>query len=38
MTDIKDQVDKTELPEDANTPSVVEISTSSDLMFEVLLY
>ncbi|MDD3144571.1 MAG: efflux RND transporter permease subunit [Candidatus Gracilibacteria bacterium] len=38
MTDIKDQVDKTILPEDANTPSVVEISTSSDLMFEVLLY
>lgn len=38
LTDIKDQVDKTELPEDANTPSVVEISTSSDLMFEVLLY
>ncbi|MDD2907242.1 MAG: efflux RND transporter permease subunit [Candidatus Gracilibacteria bacterium] len=38
LSDIKDQVDKTSLPEDANTPSVIELSTSSDLMFEVLLY
>lgn len=38
LTDIKDRVDKVNLPEDANDPSVQEISTTSDLMFEVLLY
>ena len=38
LTDIKDQVDKVDLPADANDPMVVELSTSSDLMFEVLLY
>ncbi len=38
LTDVKDAVDKVDLPEDANDPLVIEISTSSDLMFEVLLY
>lgn len=38
LTDIKDQVDKVNLPEDAENPIVTELSTSSDLMFEVLLY
>ena len=38
LSDIKDGVDKIDLPEDATDPSVVEISTSNELMFEVLLY
>lgn len=38
LTDIKDSVDKVNLPEDALEPRVVEISTSNELMFEVLLY
>ncbi len=38
LTDIKDAVDKVDLPNDANDPNIVELSTNSDLMFEVLLY
>ncbi len=38
LTDIKDEVDKISLPEDAEDPIVSEISTNSDLIFEVLLY
>lgn len=38
LTDIKDAVDKADLPNDANDPSVIEISTNNDLMFEVLLF
>ncbi len=38
LTDIKDWVDKVDLPEDAEDPLVTELSTNSDLMFEVLLY
>ncbi len=38
LTDIKDWVDKVSLPEDAEDPVVTELSTNSDLMFEVLLY
>ena len=38
MTEIRDNIDKVSLPEDSEDPSVVELSTSSDLMFEVLLY
>ncbi len=37
-TDIKDKIDKITFPEDAQTPVVQEISTSSELMFQVLLY
>jgi multidrug efflux pump subunit AcrB len=38
LTDIKDSVDKVALPEDAEDPQVVELSSSNELMFEVLLY
>lgn len=38
MTDIKDKVDTIAFPEDAEDPNVSEISTSSDMMFEALLY
>ncbi len=38
LTDIKDAVDKVNLPEDAEDPLVIEISSSNELMFEVLLY
>ena len=38
LTDIKDKVDKVDLPEDAEDPIVMELSLSSELMFEVLLY
>ncbi len=38
LTDIKDSIDKIDLPEDANDTIVQEISTNSDLVFEVLLY
>jgi len=38
LSDIRDNVDRVDLPEDANDPSIVEISTSNELMFEVLLY
>ena len=38
LVDIKDAVDKIDLPTDANDPIVTEISTSNELMFELLLY
>jgi multidrug efflux pump subunit AcrB len=38
LTDIKDSVDKVDLPEDAEDSNVVEISSSNELMYEVLLY
>ncbi|MCP4523060.1 MAG: efflux RND transporter permease subunit, partial [Candidatus Gracilibacteria bacterium] len=38
MTDIKDGVDTVSLPEDAQDPFVMELSSSNELMFEVLLY
>jgi hypothetical protein len=38
LTDIKDQIDTLTLPQDAEDTSVVELSSSNELMFEVLLY
>ena len=38
LTDIKDSVDKVDLPEDAEDSNVIEISSSNELMYEVLLY
>ncbi|USN58641.1 MAG: efflux RND transporter permease subunit [Candidatus Peribacteria bacterium] len=38
LTDIKDKIDNLDLPEDALDPSVVEVSSNNELMFEVLLY
>ncbi len=38
LTDIKDSVDKVDLPEDAEDPIVIELSTSNKLMYEVLMY
>ena len=38
LTDVKDAIDKLELPEGAEEPSVLELSSSNELMFEVLLY
>ncbi len=38
LVDIKDKVDKVSLPSDAEDPMVMEISTDSDLMFDVYLY
>jgi multidrug efflux pump subunit AcrB len=38
LTDIKDKVDNLSLPEDANDPRVVEISSNNTLLYEVLLY
>lgn len=38
LTDIKDSVDKIDLPEDAEDPMVIELSSSSELMYEVLMY
>lgn len=38
LTEIKDEIDKLTLPEEANDPQVTEITTSNDLMFELLLY
>lgn len=38
LTDIKDAVDKVSLPEDAEDTMVTELSSSNELMFEVLLY
>jgi len=38
LTDIKDEVDKTVLPSDAEDPIVTEISTDTKQMFDVLLY
>jgi len=38
LTDIKDSVDKVDLPDDAEDPIIVELSISSELMYEVLMY
>jgi len=38
LIDIKDAVDKVRLPDEAEDPMVTEISTSNDLMFQLLLY
>jgi hypothetical protein len=38
LIDIKDATSKVSLPEDAEEPNVIEISSSNELMFEVLLY
>jgi len=38
LTDIKDSVDKVDLPDDAEDPTIVELSISSELMYEVLMY
>jgi len=38
MTDIKDKIDTINLPEDAEDPSVTEISTNNSLMFQLVLY
>jgi multidrug efflux pump subunit AcrB len=36
--DIKDAVDKTTLPADAETPTVQDVSTNNETMFSVILY
>ena len=38
LTDIKDEIDKIDLPEDAQDTNVTELSSTNELMFEVLLY
>ncbi|AHB41750.1 hypothetical protein P148_SR1C00001G0964 [candidate division SR1 bacterium RAAC1_SR1_1] len=38
IVDIKDSVDKADLPSDAEEPVVTEISSDNELMFNVLLY
>jgi multidrug efflux pump len=38
LVDIKDAVDKVPLPSDAQEPSVFEISTDNERMFDVVLY
>jgi len=38
LTDIKDKVDKIELPEDALDPLVVEMSSNNTLIYEALIY
>lgn len=38
MVDIKDAVDKADLPSDAEEPMVTEISSDNEMMFSVLLY
>lgn len=38
LVEIKDEIDKVRLPENAEDPMVMEISTSNELMFELLLY
>ena len=38
LTDIKDKVDNIEFPEDAQDSSIIEISTTNELMFQLLLY
>lgn len=36
--DILDKVDSVSLPSDAEDPSVIELSTSNELMFQLVLY
>lgn len=38
LTDIKDKVDNLDLPEDSTDPSIFEISTNNDLIYEALIY
>ncbi|PID87704.1 hypothetical protein CSB07_00070 [Candidatus Gracilibacteria bacterium] len=38
ISDIREAIDNISLPEDAETPLISEISSSNELMFEVLLY
>lgn len=38
LVDVNDAIDKIKLPEDAEDPIVWEISSNSDLLFQVLLY
>ena len=38
MTEIKDEIDTINFPEDAEDPSVTEISTNNSLMFQLVLY
>lgn len=38
LVDMKDSVDKVDLPSDAEDPIVTEISSNNELMFSVLLY
>ena len=38
LTDVKAEIDKVNLPADAEDPNVQEISTDNEVMFQVLLY
>jgi len=38
LTDIKDSVDSISFPEDVEDPNIQEISATSKLLFQVLLY
>lgn len=38
MTEIKDEIDKVALPSDAEDPFVLEISTDSEVMFDLVIY
>jgi multidrug efflux pump subunit AcrB len=38
LTDIKDSVDSISFPEDVSDSNIQEISTSNELLFQVLLY
>jgi len=38
LVEIKDAVDKTSLPSDAETPVVQDISVNNEMMFSVLIY
>ncbi len=38
LTDIKDKIDNLKLPEDANDPNVIEISSNNTLLYEALIY
>ena len=38
MTDIKSEVDKVKLPSGAETPSIIEIENSRNLLFQLYLY
>jgi multidrug efflux pump subunit AcrB len=38
LAEVKDAVDKASLPSDAEDPTVTEVSTDNEVMFEVLLY
>jgi hypothetical protein len=38
LVDINDEIDNIDLPDDAEDPRVEEISTNSNLMFQMILY